>query len=65
MEFLANLHPVIVHFPIAFFILYFLFEAAGIILGKDFLLKSAFIILLIGVVAAVCAVNISFCRFHQ
>ncbi len=56
MEFFANLHPLVVHFPVAFFILYFLFETAGIILGKDFLLKSAFIVLTLGVVFAVCAV---------
>jgi uncharacterized membrane protein len=56
MEFLANLHPLVVHFPVAFFILYFLFESTGIILRKDFLSKSAFIVLGLGVFFAVCAV---------
>ena len=49
MEFLAELHPRIIHFPIAFFILYFLFETTGIILKKEYLLKSAFIVLILGV----------------
>ena len=49
MEFLAELHPRIIHFPIAFFILYFLFETTGILLKKEYLLKSAFIVLILGV----------------
>lgn len=56
MEFLAGLHPRIVHFPIAFFTLYFFFEMFGIILKKDFLLKAAFIILIAGVITALGAV---------
>jgi uncharacterized membrane protein len=48
MEFLADLHPKVIHFPIAFFILYFLFETAGIILKRDYLTKSAFIVLILG-----------------
>ena len=56
MEFLAELHPVLIHFPIAFFILYFLFETLGIILEKEYLLKSALIILALGVIGSVEAV---------
>lgn len=56
MEFLAELHHVLIHFPIAFFILYFLFEVSGIVLNKDYLIKSAFIILVLGVIGAVEAV---------
>lgn len=56
MEFLAELHPRIVHFPIAFFILYFFLESSGIILKKDFLLKSALLILIIGIITALIAV---------
>jgi uncharacterized membrane protein len=48
MEFLADLHPKVIHFPIAFFILYFLFESTGILLKKEYLLKSAFIVLILG-----------------
>ena len=53
MEILAQYHPLLVHFPIAFFILYFIFESAGIIFNKEYLLKSAVIILTLGVVGAV------------
>jgi len=53
METLADFHPMIVHFPIVLFILYFLFESSGIILDKEYLSKSALIILGIGVLAAV------------
>lgn len=56
MEFLSELHPRIVHFPIAFFILYFFFELFGVILKKDFLLKAAFLILIVGVLTALIAV---------
>ncbi len=56
MEFLAELHPRIVHFPVALFILYFFFEASGILLKKNYLSKSAYIILFVGIVTAVIAV---------
>ncbi|MFA7228903.1 MAG: DUF2231 domain-containing protein [Melioribacteraceae bacterium] len=56
MEFLAELHPRIVHFPIAFFILYFIFETSGIIFGKDYLQKASFLILALGVLTALFSV---------
>jgi len=56
MEFLADLHPRIVHFPIAFFIIYSVFEISGIILKKDFLNKAAYIILIFGIITALLAV---------
>ncbi|HOI30688.1 MAG TPA: DUF2231 domain-containing protein [Melioribacteraceae bacterium] len=56
MEFLAGLHPKVIHFPIAFFILYFIFETAGIILKKEYLNKSAFIILALAVFFSIVAV---------
>ncbi|MEN8192466.1 MAG: DUF2231 domain-containing protein [Bacteroidota bacterium] len=56
MEALAQLHPLLVHFPIAFFVLYFIFETFGIILNKEYLIKSALIILALGVVGSVEAV---------
>jgi uncharacterized membrane protein len=56
MEFLSYLHPKLVHFPVAFFILYFLFEVSGIIFKKDYLNKAAYIILILGVLLAVAAV---------
>ncbi len=56
MEFLAELHPRIVHFPVALFILYFFLEAFGILLKKNYLSKTAYIILIAGIVTAVTAV---------
>jgi uncharacterized membrane protein len=56
MEFLAELHPRIVHFPIVLFILYFFLETFGILLKKNYLSKSAYIILVVGIVMAVAAV---------
>ncbi|MEW6507510.1 MAG: DUF2231 domain-containing protein [Bacteroidota bacterium] len=56
MEFLAELHPQIIHFPIAFFILYFLFETSGILFKKEFLLKSALIILILAIIFSILAV---------
>lgn len=56
MEFLANLHPKIVHFPIAFLTLYPLMELLFLILKKDFYSKAAFLFLVIGVIGALFAV---------
>ena len=53
MELLAQYHPLLVHFPIAFFILYFIFESSGVIFEKEYLLKSALVILALGVVGSV------------
>ena len=41
MEFLAQLHPKIIHFPIAFLLIYVLLEITGVITKKDFYLKAA------------------------
>jgi uncharacterized membrane protein len=56
MEFLADLHPQVVHFPIALLIVYSFFEIIGIVLKSEFLLKSSHLILAIGVAASVGAV---------
>jgi uncharacterized membrane protein len=56
MELLADLHPRIVHFPVAFFIVYAIFEITGIILKKDFLIKAAYITLILGIITALFAV---------
>jgi uncharacterized membrane protein len=52
MEFLAEFHPRVVHFPIALLLTYVLFEVLGAVTKRDFLLKSAHLILLLGVIAA-------------
>ncbi|MBI3123633.1 MAG: DUF2231 domain-containing protein [Ignavibacteriales bacterium] len=56
MEFLVNMHPVIIHFPIAFFVAYFLFEVAALVTKKDSLCKMAAIFLGAGVIFSLIAV---------
>lgn len=52
MEFVADIHPVIVHFPIALFVAYFVLEAASLITKKECLCKMATIFLGAGVIFA-------------
>lgn len=56
MEFLAGLHPKVIHFPIVCFILYTLFEIAGTVLDKKNISTAAYILLVIGVFSSVAAV---------
>lgn len=56
MEFLADLHPQVVHFPIALLILYSFFEIIGIVSKNGFLLKTSHLLLAFGVAASVGAV---------
>lgn len=56
MEFLAALHPKIIHFPIVLFIIYTLFEIIGAFSKKEFFSKAAHLILFLGVLGAVAAV---------
>jgi uncharacterized membrane protein len=56
MEFLASLHPLVVHFPIVCYILFFFFELAGVILKKDFLTKTALILLVTAILFSLLAV---------
>ena len=56
MEFLAELHPRIVHFPIAFLLIYALLEIFGILSKKEFFQKSAYLFLFLGVLTAIAAV---------
>ena len=56
MEFLSQLHPKVVHYPIALFIIYALLEIIGALFKRDFFSKSAYLILFIGIVGAIAAV---------
>jgi uncharacterized membrane protein len=56
MEFLAQFHPKIVHFPIALLLLYVLLEIIGVLFKKEFYQKAAHLILFFGVLAALAAV---------
>ena len=55
MEFLAELHPKIVHFPIALLITFTLLELIGTLLNKEFFTKTAHLILFLGVIGTILA----------
>ena len=55
-NFLAELHPRIVHFPVALLSTYAVLEIIGIIFKKDSINKCALLLLCLGVVAAFLAV---------
>ena len=68
MDFIAGLHPKVVHFPIALLLTYVLCEIIGVIFKKDFFSKTAHLLLLLGVIGAVLAVftgNEAFSDFHN
>ena len=50
MEFLADLHPIVVHFPVALLVTYSLLEIIGIVFNKKLFNQSAYIILIIGII---------------
>jgi uncharacterized membrane protein len=56
MEFLAQFHPKIVHFPIAFLLIYVLLEITGVFSKKEYFQKTAYLFLFLGVLSAVAAV---------
>lgn len=56
MEFLAEFHPKVIHFPIAFFLAYVLLESIGAIFKKEFYSKAAHLFLFFGVLGALAAV---------
>lgn len=55
-SFLAEIHPKVVHFPVALLTTYALLEMLGTIFNKEFISKSALLILCFGVVTAFFAV---------
>lgn len=64
METLASFHPKVVHFAIALLITYVLFELLFLILKKDFLNKSATLILFLGVLGALASILTGHQAFH-
>ncbi|MBI5727239.1 MAG: hypothetical protein HY965_05270, partial [Ignavibacteriales bacterium] len=52
MQFLAQLHPIIVHFPVTLLFCYALFEAIAVLSGKEHFGTSAVVLLGLGVVSA-------------
>ena len=68
MDFLAGLHPKVVHFPIALLLTYVLCELIGVIFKKDFFSKTAHLLLLFGVIGTIAAVltgNQAFSAFQN
>ncbi|MGD8305633.1 MAG: hypothetical protein PVF17_03180 [Ignavibacteria bacterium] len=55
MEFLAELHPKVVHFPIALLMISVLFDVVGILSKKEYFHKSAHLLLLLGVLGSFAA----------
>lgn len=53
---MGDIHPIVVHFPVALLATYSLLEITGIILNKEFINKSALLILCLGVFTAFLAV---------
>lgn len=56
INFLADIHTKVVHFPIALLATYSVLEIIGIVFNKEFISKSALLILCLGVVSAFFAV---------
>jgi len=55
-NFLADIHPKVVHFPVALLTTYAFLEIISIVSNKEFLSKSALLILCLGVMTAFFAV---------
>ena len=56
MEFFASIHPKVVHFPLAFLMVYPIIELLALITKKQFFINSANLFLLIGTLGAFLAV---------
>ncbi len=54
-EFIAQYHPMLVHFPIALLFAYTFFELLSVVLKKDWITNSALILLAIGVLSSLAA----------
>lgn len=50
MEFLADIHTKVVHFPIALLVTYSLLEIIGIIFNRKLFAQSAYILLILGII---------------
>ncbi|RJR09639.1 DUF2231 domain-containing protein [Candidatus Parcubacteria bacterium] len=55
-DFIAGLHPNIVHFPITLLSTYAVLEITAVILNNEFISKSALLLLCLGVISALFAV---------
>ncbi|MGK9369840.1 DUF2231 domain-containing protein [Melioribacter sp. Ez-97] len=53
---METIHPIIIHFPIVFYIIYFVTDAAGIIAGKENMTKPALAFLFLAIFFSIAAV---------
>lgn len=53
MEYIADLHPLVVHFPIAFFCLFIVFEVIAFFSKSEYWNKTATVLLVAGVISGV------------
>ena len=56
MEFISSLHPLVIHFPIAFLLLYIILEIINLFLCSVQIKKMSLLILLLGVIGAIFSV---------
>jgi uncharacterized membrane protein len=56
LDFLARLHPIVIHFPIAFLILYMFVEILNVFVKKSYLQKSSLLMLFLGVIGGIASV---------
>lgn len=56
MEFLSDLHPLVVHFPIAFFSLYVLIELVNFFLANQNVTHFSLLVLFLGVIGGIFSV---------
>ncbi|MCW8849864.1 MAG: hypothetical protein OQJ81_07790 [Melioribacteraceae bacterium] len=56
MEILSHLHPLVIHFPIAFLLLFILFEISNLFIKNINLKKISILILFFGVIGGIVAV---------
>ena len=56
INFLADIHPRVVHFPVALLATYSILEIVGVLFKKEFISKSALLIVCIGVATSLLAV---------
>lgn len=56
LEILSSLHPLVIHFPIAFLLLFVFFELTNMFLKNIYLKKMSILILFFGVIGGIAAV---------
>jgi uncharacterized membrane protein len=53
---METIHPIIIHFPIVFYIIYFVLDVAGVLTGKESMTKPALAFLFLAILFSLAAV---------